>query len=229
VRSIKNSKHYFIYHDGSKFSYYDKYLFFGDFDPERSAIPADKRILLPRPLIDYTGTYPVNLVPTIGSFGFAFNHKQYHKLVKLVNDTFDKAVINLHIPNPYFGDTPNNKLLNIVTECRLNNTNPEVKLNISTNFMDDQELLTFLAGNDINVFYYGDLSNPGLSSAPDYALSVQSGEKVRLKGCAKPSIDAYKEASEFFSIPSLETFYGDKQETDGEFARKLGCKFIYLP
>ncbi|NJL97200.1 HAD hydrolase-like protein [Candidatus Gracilibacteria bacterium] len=63
----------------------------------------------------------------------------------------------------------------------------------------------------------------------DYALSVHSGEKVRLKGCAKPSIDAYKEASEFFSIPSLETFYGDKQETDGEFARKLGCKFIYLP
>jgi len=30
-----------------------------------------------------------------------------------------------------------------------------------------------LAGNDINVFYYDDQPNPGISSAPDYALSVK--------------------------------------------------------
>ena len=173
ISGNKSTKHYFIYHDGSMFNYYDKYLFFGDFDPERKAVPENKRVLLPRPLLNYNGSYPKNKITTIGSFGFAFNHKRYHNLVRLINKTFKEAVINLHIPNPYFGDTPKNKIKNIIANCKRNNTNPKVKLNISTNFLSNDDLLTFLAGNDINVFYYEHLDNPGLSSAIDYALSVK--------------------------------------------------------
>ncbi len=169
----KAFQHYFIYHDGSMFNYYDKYLFFGDFDPERKAVSESKRVLLPRPLLNYNGPYPKNKLTTIGSFGFAFNHKRYHKLVRLINRTFKEAVINLHIPNAYFGDTPKNKLKYIIANCRKNNTNPRVKLNINTDFLSNDDLLTFLAGNDINVFYYEHLDNPGLSSAIDYALSVK--------------------------------------------------------
>lgn len=167
-------KHYFIYHDGSMFSSYDKYLFFGDFDPNKKAVSENKRVLLPRPLFDYDGPYPNNALPTIGSFGFGFNHKKFHTLVQLVNRTIPRAVINLHLTLPYFGDTPGNRLSDIINLCNKYNRHTKVKLNISTNFLDDDKLLEFLAKNDINVFSYeGDYYNPGLSSATDYALSVK--------------------------------------------------------
>jgi hypothetical protein len=174
ITQNKKTKHYFIYHDGSVFKQYDKYLFFGDFDPDKKDCAPNKSFLLPRPLIDYNGMYCKNEIPTIGSFGFGFNIKNFHLIVKLVNDTFDSAVVNLHMTRAYFGDLPGNKLLDIVNLCKNNNTNPNIKLNISTNFLSDEELLVFLASNDINIFYYQhDMKNPGISSAIDYALSVK--------------------------------------------------------
>lgn len=165
-------KHYFIYHDGSMVKNYDKYLFFGAFDPsEKDAI--DKRVLLPRPLYLYHGDYPINNIPTIGSFGFAFLHKKFPELVTLVNDTFDEAIINIHMTLPYFGDTPGNTIKGIQNACIMNNRKPKIKLNITQDFVDDDNLLKFLAGNDINVFNYSCFPNPGLSSALDYALSVK--------------------------------------------------------
>lgn len=168
------AKHYFIYHDDGIFSYYDKYLFFGSISCNEKICEPEKRIILPRPLIDYTGPYPINNVPNIGSFGFAFNHKQYHLLVQLVNKQFDKAVINLHLTKPYFGDTKGNKIADIIKMCHRYNKKRGIKLNITTDFINDQQLLTRLAANDINVFMYNVKvnMNHGLSSALDYALSV---------------------------------------------------------
>jgi hypothetical protein len=173
ITDNKSCKHYFFWHDGSIFKAYDKYLFFGELDPRGNAIPEDKRILLPRPLYDYWGGYPVNEIITIGSFGFAFKHKRFPELVRLVNTTFDRAVVRIHMPNPYFGDTPDNRIADIISACRKQNTNINVNLEINTEFMDDDSILKFLAGNDINVFYYAPQMNPGLSSAFDYALSVK--------------------------------------------------------
>ena len=165
-------KHYFIYHDGSMVRNYDKYLFFGAFDPfDRDAV--DKRVLLPRPLYPYDGDYPVNNIPTIGSFGFSFLHKRFPELVKLVNDAFDEAVINIHMTLPYFGDTPGCSIKEIEKACVSNNRKPNIKLNITQDFIDDDNLLKFLAGNDINIFNYSCFPNPGISSALDYALSVK--------------------------------------------------------
>lgn len=169
----KNSKHYFIWHDGSIMQGYDKYLFFGCLDPSRNAIPDNKRVLLPRPLYNYTGEYRKNNIITIGSFGFPFLHKRFPDLVKIINNTFDKAYINIHMPNPYFGDTPGNSLLDIIRSCRANNTKPNVVLTIGTEFVDSDAILRFLAGNDINIFYYDLYYQVGLSSAIDYALSVK--------------------------------------------------------
>jgi hypothetical protein len=173
ITGNKNAKHYFIYHDGSMMKNYDKYLFFGDYDSDRKAVPEDKRVLLPRPLFEYNGSYPKNNVVTIGSFGFAFNHKRFPELVTLINNSFDKAIINLHMPNPYFGNTKGNVRDVIVKSCKKSNRKPGIEINIDTKFSDDNQLLSFLAQNDINVFYYGKLENPGLSSAFDYALSVK--------------------------------------------------------
>lgn len=169
----KNSKHYFLFHDGSILRSYDKYLFCGELPNYHTPINIENSILLPRPILDYDGEYPINIVPTIGSFGFATDHKRFPELVKLVNDTFDTAHVRLHITSPYFGVTEGYNLPKIVMKCHKANTNPKVKLSITSNFIDDNRLLKFLAGNDVNVFYYEHLDNPGISSAIDYALSVK--------------------------------------------------------
>jgi hypothetical protein len=166
-------KYYFLFHDGSIFNKYDKYIFCGELPNYPTAVPEEKSILLPRPVLKYFGGYPINDIPTIGSFGFPTDHKRFPELVTKVNKEFDKAHIRLHMPSPYFGVTAGYNLPKIVKECHANNTNPGVTLNISSNFVDDQTLLKFLAGNDINVFYYEYLKNPGISSAIDYALSVR--------------------------------------------------------
>jgi hypothetical protein len=173
ITGNKGAKHYFIFHDGSIFNHYDKYLFSGEMPNYSTPIPKEKSVLLPRPLIKYNGSYPINDIPTIGSFGFATDHKQFPELVTLVNQTFSKAHIRLHITSPYFGVTEGYNLPKIVNQCKANNYNPDIQLTINTNFVDDQELLTFLAGNDINVFNYAYMQNPGISSAIDYALSVR--------------------------------------------------------
>jgi len=166
--------HYFIYHDGSVFPKYSKYLFFGGLDPYKRAIPESDRILLPRPLFEYNGKYPKNKLPTIGSFGFAFLHKRFPELVSLVNQNYNEAVINLHMTTPFFGDTPGNRTSDIVDACRRANRKKGIILNIDTKFRNDDETLSMLARNDINIFFYSDNNNnPGLSSAMDYALSVK--------------------------------------------------------
>jgi hypothetical protein len=172
---INNSttQHYFIYHDGSMFNRYDKYLMFGDYSPEGNDIPENKKVILPRPLYDYCGKYKKNKIITIGSFGFAFMNKGFPELVKMVNTTFQKAIINIHLTQAYFGDLPGHKLLDVLASCERNNTNPNVKLNLTTDFIDNTAILTFLAGNDINILNYNIYKIPSLSSAADYLLSVK--------------------------------------------------------
>jgi len=166
-------KHYFLFHDGSIFTKYDKYIFCGEYPNYPTSIPLEKSILLPRPILEYKDGYSQNLVPTIGSFGFATDHKRFPELVHLVNRNFKEAHIRLHITSPYFGVTEGYNLPKITAQCYANNTNPNVKLTISSNFVDDNALLKFLAESDINVFNYAYMKNPGISSAIDYALSVR--------------------------------------------------------
>ena len=173
ITENKKVKHYFIYHDGSIMNIYDKYLMFGDYSPHGKNIPEDKKIILPRPLFNYSGDYPENKVFTIGSFGFAFSNKGFPELVRLVNETLSEAVINIHLTSPYFGDTVNHVLSDIMDQCRKNNKNPNIKLNLFTNFVDDTEVIKFLAGNDINILNYEKYPIPSLSSASDYLLSVK--------------------------------------------------------
>jgi hypothetical protein len=45
---------------------------------------------------------------------------------------------------------------------------------ITTDFISDEDLLDFLAGNDLNIFFYQKYSGyNGISSSIDYALSVK--------------------------------------------------------
>lgn len=172
VKSLPNIKHYFMFHDFPVRENYDRYLFFGDYDFSGGAKFGSKKVLLPRPLLKYDGEYPENEVPTIGCFGFAFWNKGYHRLTKLVNDTFRKSVLNLHMPYSFFGDPQKTQTREVEKECRRLATNPGMKLNITHDFLDDSGVLKFLAGNDLNAFLY-DNNGEGISSVIDYALSVK--------------------------------------------------------
>ena len=56
-----------------------------------------------RPLYNYdiSKPKPQNDIPHIGSFGFAGERKGFDDLVKMVNDQFDEAQINIHITINY--------------------------------------------------------------------------------------------------------------------------------
>jgi hypothetical protein len=172
IQEKKVTKHYFIFHDEFTRQYYDKYLFFGDYDFSGGAKFGEKKVLLPRPLMEYDGEYRENEVVNIGSFGFGFWNKGYHTLTELVNRTFDKAILNFHIPRSAFGDPLDTQTNQVIAECRRLNTNPNVQLNITRNLLPTEEVLEFLAGNDINVFMYQE-NGEGISSVIDYALSVK--------------------------------------------------------
>ena len=170
--SKDNREHYFIYHDGGNIrQHFDYYLFFGAY-PRTEPVLRDKSILLPRPLFDYSTPEINNNVLSIGSFGFGQPHKGFDDLVRYVNEHYSKAVINIHMTDPYFGDR-SGKTKDIIKDmCVKLNTNQGITLNITDNFMSDSDMLDFLAKNDINVFLYKG-SSEGLSSVVDYALSVK--------------------------------------------------------
>jgi hypothetical protein len=172
VKQYKDIKHYFIFHEEYTREYYDKYLFFGDYDFSGGTKFGDRKVLLPRPLLTYVKDYPKNDVLTIGSFGFGFWQKGYHTLTKLINDNYDRTVLNFHMPYSYYGDGLHKQGHEVEAACRKENTNPGVKLNITHDFLTDSQVLSFLAGNDINVFLYGE-NGEGISSVVDYAMSVQ--------------------------------------------------------
>lgn len=168
-----NIKNYFLFHDGHIRTKYDKYVFNGSYEkPDSIRIAVDRKLLLPRPLFNYETEHIKNDVTTVGSFGFGFWHKGFPDVVTKVNQEFSEAIINLHIPHGHFGDAEGEQSKEVIAECYRRNINSNIKLNITTEMLDDNQLLNFLAKNDLNCFFYGSV-NEGLSSVIDYALSVK--------------------------------------------------------
>lgn len=144
-------------------------------------IAADPTLLLKNPLVYKTG----RLIPeyskqvaapvktTIGSFGFATPKKGFEKLVQQVQDEFDDVLIRLNMPAADFGDADGNNARQIASACRNLITKPGIQLEVTHQFMNDNELLDFLAGNSMNAFMYEDKEGRGISSAIDNALAVK--------------------------------------------------------
>lgn len=143
-------------------------------------IAPDPTLLLKNPLVfktgrlipEYKNSFPTPGIATIGSFGFGTPNKGFEKLVSKVQDEFDEAVIRLNIPPADFGDSDGSNARKIAENCRLIIKKENIQLDISHNFLNDIELLDFLALNSINVFMYEDTGGRGLSSALDNALAV---------------------------------------------------------
>lgn len=140
-------------------------------DPTFEEYPG--RFRVGRPLIEFYGTYSQNSIVTIGSFGFGMGWKGFPELVTIVNDEFDEAVVNLLIPYAFWGDRDGVGANRTAELCRERVTKPGIKLNIEHNFLSSEELLQFLANNDLNAFIYPIGAKGGISSCMDAALSVK--------------------------------------------------------
>lgn len=144
-------------------------------------IAHDPTLLLKNPLVfkagrlipRYESNFETPEIPVIGSFGFA-GKKGQKKIVELVQQQFDKAVVRINIPFATFGDTDGERAKAIAEECRQTLTNPNIKLEITHDFLEEPQLLDFLAQNTINLFLYEQTTEQrGISAATDIAMAVK--------------------------------------------------------
>ncbi len=113
----------------------------------------------------------VDKIPIIGSFGFATGGKGFDKIVKLVQQEFDEAVIKLNISFAKFGDETGENARKIAQECRALLYKKSIQLIIDHRYLEKHDLLHFLSSNSINVFLYDNMEERGISSATDWALA----------------------------------------------------------
>ena len=127
-----------------------------------------------RPLYNYDISKPKikNDIINIGSFGFAGDHKGFDDIVKMVNEQYNQAQINLHITNAYYGDADGAHQHNIIDKIQEIERKPGIKLNITSNFLTNEEMLDFVYKNDIIILAYKGTIDT--SSIPDYVISTNT-------------------------------------------------------
>jgi hypothetical protein len=111
--------------------------------------------------------------PIVGSFGFGFHHKNFDKVVCLVQEQFDTAIIKIRMPYAFYGDADGHQARMVAETCRRLVSKPGIQLEISHDFLStDEELCVFLSKNDLNIFLYDSGPDRGCSSVIDFALCV---------------------------------------------------------
>jgi hypothetical protein len=112
-------------------------------------------------------------VPVFGSFGFGFNNKGFDRIVKMVTEQYENAIIKLVIPCAFFDPNSNNTPIIMKNRCIQQNIKPSIKLMITHEFFSTEDILKFLQSNTMNLFLYDYLHDRGISSTIDYAISVK--------------------------------------------------------
>lgn len=134
-------------------------------------------IALERPLIKFENLnddLPGNIIK-IGSFGFGGWNKNFTGIVEAVNDQFSEPVIiNFNISYAdYFEYHIDRGMSHIIAEKCREIANPNVIVNISHEYMNIENTVRFLNGNDINIFLYHNNAGSGISSCVDFALMAE--------------------------------------------------------
>ncbi|MCC6508830.1 MAG: hypothetical protein IT423_06970, partial [Pirellulaceae bacterium] len=108
----------------------------------------------------------------IGSFGFGLGGKGFQRVIKQANEEFEQATVRLHVPYSDYCDTDGSVARQLIAEC-VALAKPGINVVTSSNYLSQEELLTWLAGNAINCFFYDDQRGPGISSVIDLALTAR--------------------------------------------------------
>jgi hypothetical protein len=158
----------------SHFGFFDYYLHQNPYHPHQD----NRNFAIKRPLLDFNfdKTQSKNDgVIDIGTFGFGLKCKNVDKICELVNSQFDKEAVrlNLHLTFAHFGGE-SNVIDEIKNECYSIVKNKNIELVFTSDFLTDDGMLSFLRGNDLNIFFYENYNfYNGISSSVDYALSVK--------------------------------------------------------
>lgn len=126
-----------------------------------------------RLILPYSNTMKLPEVVTIGTFGFSVGSKGYQRLIDVVQDNFDEAIIRIHIPSNGILDAEGLAARQLVEECRQRVRKPGIQIQPSHDFLDQHALLDFLAENTINAFLYDYIKSSSISSSTDHALAVR--------------------------------------------------------
>ena len=110
-------------------------------------------------------------IPIFGSFGFGDNKKGFDKIVKMVNEQYDEAIIKFVMTIPHYNQGEE-FIVNVKNKCFNENIKPGIILMITHTFFSNDDILRFLNSNTINIFLYDLLPENSVSSVIDYALSV---------------------------------------------------------
>lgn len=134
-------------------------------------------------------------IPIIGSFGFGFDAKGFHKIIAKVNNEYDNAIIKLVIPVAHFDPGGVNTVVTAKNKCLANNTKAGIKVLITHDFFTNEDMLLFLKSNTINIFMYDRMDGRSISSTIDYALSVKKplgiSDSVMFRHIYSPVISVY--------------------------------------
>lgn len=137
------------------------------------SFPADGRTLFRsvRHVPRYEGPAEPDDVFTVGSFGFAVGGKMFHAIVEAVAAEFPGARVRLRIPSAHYGDDAGALARWAAEGAR--SVGSGVTLEIEHDFLPEAELVRWLAGNDLNVFFYDHNPGRGISSVLDYAIAAR--------------------------------------------------------
>ena len=114
-------------------------------------------------------------IPVFGSFGFACEDKGFDNIVKLVNNSYDNAIIKFVMSTAHFIPEHNILINDVKTKCLKENIKPGIELLFIHEFFSNKDLIKFLNSNDMNIFLYQDPPGRilGISSVIDYAISIK--------------------------------------------------------
>jgi hypothetical protein len=117
-----------------------------------------------------------NNIPMIGSFGLATSNKNFAKMCSRVADEFNEAIINIHLTRANMISSLADKMMSDAIDSCVNSLKGKnnIELRITTDFISDEGIINFLQKNDINLFFYDDMSRRGIASATDYAIGGES-------------------------------------------------------
>ena len=110
----------------------------------------------------------------IGTSGISNVNKCPQNIIGLINEQFTEDVIlNLHLSNGAYVDSTG-AITNSIVDLYRKTAKSNIQINVTAAFLETPELIKWLNGNDINLYWYNTSSHlPGVSGSIDRALAAK--------------------------------------------------------
>jgi hypothetical protein len=170
----------------------------------------------------------------IGTSGISNVNKSPENIIGLINEQFtEDVVVNLHLSNGAYVDA-SGTLTNSIVETFKKNAKSNIQINVTAAFLEPHELIKWLNGNDINLYWYHTSPNlPGVSGSIDRALAAKKPfgvnessffshvrrdfnnlHKTPIKTIIESGIDPLNEFYDMWNASTLIKLYEDIIEND---------------